>query len=94
MPVYFIVQEEIHDEDALVAYREKARAASGGGKVLAVDDSPIALEGAWHGSRCVILEFEDEAAFRAWYESPAYQEALAIRLAATDSRSGLVHGVS
>lgn len=94
MSVYFVIQEEIHDEEALVAYREKARAASGGGKVLALDDAPIAVEGAWHGGRCVIIEFEDEAAFRAWYDSPAYQEALAIRLSATDSRSGLVHGVS
>ncbi|MEZ4553300.1 MAG: DUF1330 domain-containing protein [Dehalococcoidia bacterium] len=94
MSVYFIIQEEIHDADALVAYREKARAASGGGKVLALDDSPLAMEGNWHGGRCVIIEFEDEAAFRSWYDSPAYQEALAIRLAATDSRSGLVHGIS
>jgi uncharacterized protein (DUF1330 family) len=39
----------------------------------------------------VILEFEDEAAFRAWYDSPEYQEAVKIRLAATDSRSTLVH---
>jgi uncharacterized protein (DUF1330 family) len=94
MSVYFVIQEEIHDEEALVEYREKARAASGGGKVLALDNAPLAIEGAWHGGRCVIIEFEDEAAFRAWYDSPAYQEALAIRLAATDSRSGLVHGVS
>ena len=36
---------------------------------------------------------QDEAAFRAWYDSPEYQEAVAIRLAATDSRSTLVHTV-
>ncbi len=39
----------------------------------------------------MILEFEDEAAFRSWYDSPEYQEAAAIRLAATDSRSAIVH---
>ena len=35
-------------------------------------------------------EFADEAAFREWYDSPAYQEALKVRLAATDSRAALV----
>ena len=60
-------------------------------KLVAVDDDPIVIEGDWHGSRVVILEFEDEAAFHAWYDSPEYQSALQIRLAASDSRSALVH---
>jgi uncharacterized protein (DUF1330 family) len=91
MPVLFIVQEQINDPEALAPYVEKARQAPNPGKLVAVDENPIAIEGAWHGSRCVILEFEDEAAFRAWYDSPEYQEAAAIRLAATDSRSAIVH---
>jgi uncharacterized protein (DUF1330 family) len=91
MPVLFIVQEQINDEEALAGYAEKARGAPHGGKLVAVDDNPIVIEGNPHGSRVVILEFEDEAAFRKWYDSPEYQEAVAIRLAATDSRSTLVH---
>jgi uncharacterized protein (DUF1330 family) len=91
MPVLFIVQEQIDDAEALAGYAEKARSAPGHGKLIAVDDNPIAIEGNPHGSRVVILEFEDEAAFRAWYDSPEYQEAVKIRLAATDSRSTLVH---
>ncbi|HRC61975.1 MAG: DUF1330 domain-containing protein [Dehalococcoidia bacterium] len=93
MSVYFVIQEEIHDPEALVEYREKARNSPHGGKLLAMDDAPIVLEGNWHGGRALIIEFDDEAAFRAWYESPAYQEALKIRLAATDSRSALLHGM-
>ncbi len=92
VPVYFIVQEEIRDADAMTEYGQKARAAPSPGKVVAVDDAPKILEGDWHGQRAVIIEFEDEAAFRAWYDSPEYQEALKIRLAATDSRAALVQG--
>lgn len=92
MPVYFVIQEEIHDADALVEYREKARNSPHGGKVLAMDDAPQVIEGSWHGGRALIIEFEDEAAFRRWYDSPEYQDALRIRLAATDSRSALLQG--
>ena len=92
MPVYFVVLEEIRDADAMIEYGQRARAAPSPGKVVAVDDAPKILEGDWHGQRAVIIEFEDEAAFRAWYDSPEYQEALKIRLAATDSRAALVQG--
>lgn len=91
MSVYFIVQEEIHDEAAMAPYAEMARRAPNNGKLVAIDDAPVVIEGDWHGKRVVIIEFEDEAAFHAWYDSPEYQEALKIRLGATDSRSALVH---
>ena len=76
----------------MTEYGEKARAAPSPGRVLAVDDAPAVLEGDWHGQRAVIIEFEDEAAFRAWYDSPEDQKALKVRLKATDSRAALVHG--
>jgi uncharacterized protein (DUF1330 family) len=92
MPVYFIVQEAIHDATKMAEYGPKARAAPNAGKVIAAG-APQAIEGDWHGDRLVVIEFADEAAFRAWYDSPAYQEALRIRLAATDSRAALIQGV-
>ena len=92
MPVYFVVQEEIHDREAMAEYGQQARAAPSPGKVLAVDDDAAVIEGDWHGERTVIIEFADEATFRAWYDSPEYQAALPIRLAATDSRAALVRG--
>ena len=61
--------------------------------VIAPDNEVQVVEGEWHGARLVLLEFEDEAAFREWYDSPAYQEALKLRMAASDSRAALVQGI-
>ena len=94
MSVYFVVQEEVHDSDGLDAYMEAAKASSlGRGKAVVVDNAVAAVEGGWHGARLVILEFEDEDAFRDWYDSPEYQKALPLRLAATDSRAALARGL-
>ncbi len=96
MPVYFIAPIDIHDQAAYDSYSQQARASFEGtdAKVLAVDDTPEVVEGKWHGPRTVMLEFPDQAAFRTWYDSPAYQEAAKTRWAATDSNAVLVKGVA
>ena len=94
MPVYFVVQEQINDEAGLAAYAKAAGQSEMTGTPLVIDDNLVHVEGDWHGTRLVILEFEDEADFRAWYDSPVYQEALQLRLAATDSRAVLARGLS
>ncbi|MDA0353709.1 MAG: DUF1330 domain-containing protein [Chloroflexi bacterium] len=94
MSVYFVVQEKVTDEEGMKAYgKASGSTLAGKGKPLAVDNNVTPIEGEWHGARVVILEFEDEAAFRAWYDSPEYQAALPLRLAATDSRGVLVQGL-
>ena len=50
-------------------------------EVLAVDDSPKAIEGEVRNQRMVVIKFEDEKAFFDWYDSPSYKEILPIRLA-------------
>ena len=60
---------------------------------IVVDDDVRSIEGDWHGSRLVILEFDDEEAFRDWYDSPEYQAALPLRLSSTDSRGALAKGL-
>lgn len=93
MSVYFVVQEQVNDQDGMDAYGKAAGLtfANVRGKVIAADNE--VQVGEWHGARLVLLEFEDEAAFREWYESPAYQEALKLRMAASDSRAALVQGI-
>jgi uncharacterized protein (DUF1330 family) len=95
MSVYFVVQEQVDDPAGLEKYMKAARASSlGRGRALVVDDDVCSIEGDWHGSRLVILEFDDEEAFRDWYDSPEYQAALPLRLASTDSRGALAKGLS
>ena len=95
MPVYFVAQVDIHDQAGYDAYAKQAGASFEGvdTKILAVDDAPTVLEGKWHGPRTVMMEFPDEATFRKWYDSPAYQEAAKLRWAATDSNAVLLKGM-
>ena len=60
--------------------------------MLAADPNPEVLEGEWHGNQTVVLEFESVEAARAWYESPAYQEAVPLRHAAADCNAVIVAG--
>ena len=94
MSVYFVVQEQGNDPAGLQNYMKAARASSlGRGRAIIVDDDVTPVEGDWHGSRLVVLEFDDDAAFREWYDSPEYQAALPLRLSATDSRGALAKGL-
>ena len=43
-------------------------------EVLAVDDTPKAIEGNTRDQRMVVIKFEDEEAFYNWYDSPEYQK--------------------
>jgi uncharacterized protein (DUF1330 family) len=93
MAVYFIAQVEVHDRAGYDRYAQQAAGAPAKGmKVLAFDDAPKVIEGKWHGPRTILLEFESEDAFRAWYYSPAYQEAVKLRWAATTSNVVVVKG--
>jgi uncharacterized protein (DUF1330 family) len=51
------------------------------------------LEGDWHPSRVVILEFPDLEAARRWYESPEYEEAKRLREGAAKLRMVAVQGL-
>ena len=95
MSVYFVVQEKVTDEEGLKAYGKAAgpTMANVRGRAVVVDNDVTTVEGDWHGSRLVILEFDGEEAFREWYDSPEYQAALPLRMAATDSRGALAKGL-
>lgn len=57
-------------------------------EVLAVDDTPKAIEGNTRDQRLVVIKFEDEEAFYNWYDSPEYQKIKPIRL---ENSRGEVH---
>ncbi len=64
-----------------------------GGRVIAVNDGPEVLEGQWHGSRTVVLEFDTLQAARDWYSSPDYQAVIGERHASTEANAVILHGV-
>lgn len=91
---YVIFTETIRDQAALDAYSQKAIPSlmQGGGRPIVVQDDPEVLEGEWHGTKTVILEFDSVDAARAWYNSPDYQAAIPLRKGAADANVVLVGG--
>lgn len=83
MPVYVVLQGNVVDREKIDEYSAKAgpMVIGGGGKILAADDQSEVIEGQ-PGTRTVLIEFEDRAAFRAWYDSAEYQEIVGLRLEA------------
>jgi uncharacterized protein (DUF1330 family) len=96
MSVFVVSEVEVLDDAAAERYRELAGASieSHGGAYVVRGAAPEALEGEWPGSRrLVIVEFPSEEDARAWYSSPEYAEALAIRRAALERRLLLADGI-
>ena len=91
---YFIITEEIKDEDGLNAYSGKAvpTILQSGGKLIVVERNAEVLEGEWHGTQTIIVEFDSVDAARAWYNSDAYQAVIGERHAAADSNAVIVGG--
>ena len=95
MTVYVNAQLTIRDRATFNEYvsRFMATFVPFGGKVLAVDENVKTLEGDWPHKRFVLASFPDEAAFRAWWDSPAYREIAKFRHAASEGPIVLVQGL-
>jgi uncharacterized protein (DUF1330 family) len=94
MAAYVIVETDITDPEQYEQYKAASPAAvqAGGGRFLVRGGELAVLEGDWHPSRLVVLEFEDLAAARDWYESEVYQEAKKLRDGAARLRMVAVQG--
>ena len=81
MPAYVIVETDIHDPEQYEQYKAASPGAiaAGGGRFLARGGELAVLEGDWHPSRIVVLEFENLEAAKRWYESETYQAAKTLR---------------
>ena len=87
-------REKLRDPEEYERYREKARPAAIGHplKPLAVYGKFEVLEGpAIEGA--VILEFPTAEAAKAYYDSPAYQDAVKHRFLGADYRVFVVEGL-
>lgn len=95
MSVYAVALITIHDKEE---YERYARGFMDifvrfEGRLLAVDETPRVLEGDWPWTRTVLLEFPDQSALDAWYESKEYQTLAQHRHAASDAAVVMLRGL-
>jgi uncharacterized protein (DUF1330 family) len=90
-----IVETDVTDPEQYEQYKAASPAAiaAGGGRFLVRGGELAILEGDWQPSRIVMLEFDDLAAAKRWYESEAYQEAKKLRAGAASFRAIAVQGL-
>lgn len=91
---YVILTEDIHDEAGMAEYGQASFGSllEHGAKVLVADDQVEVLEGSWHGTRTVVVEFESVDKAREWYHSASYRQALPRREAAATSNVIIANG--
>jgi uncharacterized protein (DUF1330 family) len=94
MPTYIVGDIHITDSDAYQAHSPRALAtiARFGGRVVAGGGRIDLLEGHPMPERIFIIEFATADAARRWYQSDDYQEALKVRLSASQGRVFLIEG--
>ncbi|MGQ3215332.1 MAG: DUF1330 domain-containing protein [Shinella sp.] len=71
MSAYLVVDLDSHDHDAITGYRSKALPliAEAGGRLVALDDAPLQLEG-WAAGNMLIIQFPTMQAIQDLFASP------------------------
>jgi uncharacterized protein (DUF1330 family) len=95
VPAYVIANVTIEDP---VRYEDYKRMVPGtltafGGRFIARGGQIEVLEGSWKPNRLVILEFPSVERARAWWNSPEYSEAKALRQATSTGTLLIVEGL-
>jgi uncharacterized protein (DUF1330 family) len=94
MAVYVISDVRVRDADGFRAYTRAVPSvlAKHGVEYVVRGGDPTPLEGQWDASRMVVLRFRDRAHVRDWYESPEYQELVALRAGSAEVSAVVVDG--
>jgi uncharacterized protein (DUF1330 family) len=95
MPAYVVVQIAVHDAQTYERYKQLAppSIAHYGGRYLVRGGATEALEGTWQPPRFVILEFPSVERARAWWASPEYAVAKALRQSSAHTMMLLAEGL-
>lgn len=95
MVALVIVEVEIQDPAAFEEYRKAAPAtvAAFGGKYLARGATGETLEGDAPSRRLTIIQFDNLAQAKAWYDSPQYRPLREIRARTTKSTMRIIEGL-
>lgn len=96
MPAYLLVHVDVHDPERYEDYKAMAPAPirQYGGRYLTRGGAVETIEGDWTPKRLVLLEFPSMEQARAFYASPEYAEALALRHATATSEALLLEGLA
>src|SRR5438105_2797789 len=96
MPAYVVVEIEIHDPAGYDRYKTLAppSIAAYGGRYLVRGGEVAVLEGTWRPTRLVVLEFPSPERARAWWDSPEYAEAKALRQRCATTQMIAIDGVA
>ena len=91
---YAVFTEQVTDAEGMAAYSRAALPTllAGGATPIVVGPPAELLEGEWHGTQTVILEFDSVEAAQAWYNSPEYQAVIPTRQAAATSNAAIFSG--
>ncbi len=95
MPAYVLVQIAVHDAQTYERYKQLAppSIAHYGGRYLVRGGGTEVLQGTWQPPRLVLLEFPTVEQARAWWASPEYAAAKALRHASAHTMMLLVEGL-
>ena len=95
MAAYVIANVEVKDPVRYADYRAMVlpTITKYGGRFLARGGQVDTLEGPWHPNRLVIVEFPSVAEAKAWWASPEYAEAKALRQATSEGSLIVIEGV-
>jgi len=95
MSAYVIAEVNVTDAKLYEDYKKLVLATveKYGGRFAVRGGTVDSKEGGWKPARIVVLEFPSMEKARAWYDSPEYAPALALRLKAGNAKLILVDGV-
>jgi uncharacterized protein (DUF1330 family) len=95
LTVYVIVQLKMTDRAAYDRYQARFFDVfkKFQGRLLSADEGPAVLEGVWDRDKLVLMSFPDQAAFRAFADSPEYLEISRDRKAGADGIVLLAKGL-
>lgn len=94
MAAYLIADVDVLDPAAYEEYKRQLPSTLEpfGARYVVRGGATEVLEGEWHPTRLVVIEFPDMARLKAWYGSPAYRPLIALRQRSARARLLAVEG--
>jgi len=95
MTVYIVAQLKFTHEELYRRYQARFFDVfkQFNGRLLAADEKPQRLEGAWDQNKIVLMEFPDQSEAERFVNSPAYQDISKDRIAGAETVSLLIKGL-